>query len=216
MNIISCVLLRIFIVVLLSIVASHVESFASIDPTPKRSKALTSPASSLFAIANPFKTSDKKNANEKKEDSKQAKLVKQKKKQNILHVDSITEYKEQVVNESEHITVVRFYSSYCRSCKASQPHFYKLAREFQGLGVKFVEVPLTKHTSILHEALEVPSLPWTHIYHPDAGLVEERKVSKKFIDEVRQCLRCYVYGECSLEDAPAGCKVVYGECALED
>ncbi len=61
----------------------------------------------------------------------------------------------------------------------------------------------------------MPSLPWTHIYHPDAGLVEERRVSKKFIEEVRGALRCYVYGECSLEDAPADCREVYGECAID-
>lgn len=70
---------------------------------------------------------------------------------------------------------------------------------------------------MLHEALGVPSLPWTHIYHPEAGLVEERKVSKKFIEEVRSALRCYVYGECDVEeDAPADCRVVYGECAIDD
>ena len=80
-----------------------------------------------------------------------------------------------------------------------------------------MEVPLKKHTSILHlhEALEVPSVPWTHIYHPDAGLVEERAVSKTYINEVRKCLRCYVYGECELDDAPVDCKNVYGECAIE-
>jgi hypothetical protein len=91
-----------------------------------------------------------------------------------------------------------------------------LARDFQKHNVQFVEVPLTPSTKVLHEALEVPSLPWTHIYHPDAGLVEERKVSKKFIEEVRSALRCYVYGECDLEDAPADCMAVYGECAIDD
>jgi len=82
--------------------------------------------------------------------------------------------------------------------------------------VNFVEVPLTPSTKVLHDALGVPSLPWTHIYHPYAGLVEERKVSKKFIEDVRKCLRCYVYGECDLEDAPHDCMEVYGECAIDD
>jgi hypothetical protein len=50
----------------------------------------------------------------------------------------------------------------------------------------------------------------------NAGLVEERKVSKKFIEEVRTALRCYVFGECSLEDAPEGCMEVYGECAIDE
>jgi thiol-disulfide isomerase/thioredoxin len=135
-------------------------------------------------------------------------------KPNVLHIESIEDYKQEVIDSSQ-ITVVRFYSRYCKSCQASEPLFYKLARDFQENGVKFVEVPLTPQTIVLHEALGVPSLPWTHIYHPDAGLVEERKVSKKFIDEVRTCLRCYVYGECDLEDAPADCMEVYGECAVD-
>lgn len=120
---------------------------------------------------------------------------------------------------------MRFYSQYCKSCQASEPHFYKLASDFRnisqndtamrGIKVNFVEVPLLKHTHVLHEALDIPSLPWTHIYHPIAGLVEERAVSKKHIDDVRACLRCYVYGECDLDDAPADCMNVYGECAVE-
>lgn len=82
--------------------------------------------------------------------------------------------------------------------------------------MKFVEVPLTPTTKVLHEALDVPSLPWTHIYHPDAGLVEERAVSKKHINDVRKCLRCYVYGECDLDDAVYDCTNIYGECAIDD
>ncbi|KAL9188116.1 hypothetical protein ACHAXT_006494 [Thalassiosira profunda] len=139
----------------------------------------------------------------------------------VAHVESIEDYKKQVVEENACITVVRFYSRYCKSCQASEPLFYKLAADFSDHGeatipVKFVEVPLNPKTKVLHEALEVPSLPWTHIYHPDAGLVEERKVSKKHIDDVRSCLRCYVYGECDLSDAPANCINVYGECDIDD
>lgn len=208
-------------ITLLIVLLVKAESFATTNiisiktHTRLRSRA-------LFAVANPLK---------------KFKFKDKKKKTNVLRVESIKEYKEKVVNEKECITVVRFYSRNCRSCRASQPLFYKLASDFNihhhsgdshdseleqcsqqpgFIGVNFVEVPLTKDTSILHEALAVPSLPWTHIYHPDAGLVEERRVSKKYIDEVRTCLRCYVYGECDLDDAPADCKNVYGECALDE
>ncbi|KAL7525732.1 hypothetical protein ACHAXR_002219 [Thalassiosira sp. AJA248-18] len=185
--------LRLHIILVLAFIASLAESFAS----GVKKHTVSSPSSSLFAIANPFKSEEKG-------------------KTKPLHVESIAEYKEKVVDEKESITVVRFFSRYCKSCRASEPLFYKLARDFQQHGVNFVEVPLTEDTKVLHAALEVPSLPWTHIYHPDAGLVEERKVSKKHIDEVRQALRCYVYGECDLDDAPADCMNVYGECAIDD
>ena len=197
------------IIVLVLVVAIETEAFTSRNaPTTKQ---IHYSSSNLPAIANPLRRRSSSNS---------------KKKTNIIHVESVEEYKEKVVNENKCISVVRFYSQYCKSCRASEPHFYKLASDFSnvsaednylndGIKVHFVEVPLNKHTSILHEALEVPSLPWTHIYHPDAGLVEERAVSKKYINEVRKTLRCYVYGECDLEDAPADCKQVYGECAID-
>jgi len=184
--------------IVLIVVLGSLEAFTSTtNACIKRSRGI----SNLSAIANPLKRRSSSNRT------------------NIIHVESVQEYKEQVVNEKECISVVRFYSQYCKSCQASEPHFYKLASEFGNentpIKVNFVEVPLNKNTSILHEALEVPSLPWTHIYHPDAGLVEERAVSKKYINDVRKCLRCYVYGECDMDDAPWDCKEVYGECAIE-
>mmetsp|Transcript_21471 Transcript_21471/g.28242 ORF Transcript_21471/g.28242 Transcript_21471/m.28242 type:complete len:208 (-) Transcript_21471:294-917(-) len=162
----------------------------------------TTPSSSLYAIANPLKKKDAK--------PKHGRDI-------VLRVESIEEYKNLVVDEKERITVVRFYAKWCKMCRASEPFFYKLAADFHAAHkVNFVEVPLNKRTTVLHQALGVPSLPWTHIYHPDAGLVEERTVNKKHIDEVRQCLRCYVYGECDLDDVPASCENLYGECEIED
>jgi thiol-disulfide isomerase/thioredoxin len=187
----------------LAAAVSIVESFATNGSITVTKHGVT-PLTSLQAIANPFKSEEKDKGKKKTGRA------------NVLHVESIKEFKEEVADEREKITVVRFYSRACKSCQASEPLFYKLASDFEKYGVKFVEVPQTPNTKVLHDALEVPSLPWTHIYHPDAGLVEERKVSKKFIDEVRNCLRCYVYGECDLADAPAGCMDVYGECAVDD
>ena len=137
------------------------------------SPSSSSSSSSLYAISNPLRRRSSSSTTSKQHSN----LIRQ--------ITSITDYKHLVVNEQHNITVVRFYSHYCRSCRASEPHFFKLAQDFQRHNVNFVEVPLTSATKILHDALEVPSLPWTHIYHPEAGLVEERKVSKKFIGEVR-------------------------------
>ncbi|KAL7451253.1 hypothetical protein ACHAWC_003081 [Mediolabrus comicus] len=191
-------------------IASLAESFsaARVFSTVHSNAPTTSSSTSLRAISNPLRR--------RKIDSKNTKKKSTEKDAIIAHITDITDYKTRVVDESHNITVVRFYSHYCKSCRASEPHFFKLAKDYQHHNVNFVEVPLTPETKVLHDALGVPSLPWTHIYHPDAGLVEERKVSKKFIEEVRQCLRCYVFGECSLEDAPEGCMEVYGECAIDE
>lgn len=140
----------------------------------------------------------------------------------VERVESIQQFKDVVINEPKRITVVRFFASYCKSCQASAPLFYKLAFRYAkhdsplARNVKFVEVPLTKQTKLLHEALGIPSLPFSHIYHPDAGLCEELAVSKKHIADVDECLRCYVFGECQLPDDPNSCMEVYGECDLDD
>ncbi|KAL7450843.1 hypothetical protein ACHAWC_002700, partial [Mediolabrus comicus] len=93
-------------------------------------------------------------------------------------VDTIQDYKRVVVDEEDRIVVVRFFAPWCKSCKAAHPHFKKLVSRHSP-GVKFVEVPLTKETAYIHEGLGVPSVPFGHIYHPDAGLVEEKKINKR-------------------------------------
>jgi len=115
-------------------------------------------------------------------------------------VDNIHDYKDVVVDEKEQIVVVRFFASWCRSCKASKPMFNKLVRTFSDSSVKFVEVPLTKETAYLQEGLGVPSVPYAHVYHPDAGLVEEMKVSKPHFREFGQKLNSYVVGSCDLPE----------------
>jgi len=69
-----------------------------------------------------------------------------------LTVDNIQDYKAEVVDEKERLVVVRFYASWCRSCKASEPLFKKLMNTHSP-DLKFVQVPLTKETAYLHEGL---------------------------------------------------------------
>lgn len=112
-------------------------------------------------------------------------------------IDTIQDYKKEVVDEEDRIVVVRFFAPWCKSCKAAHPHFKKLVSRHSP-NVKFVEVPLTKETAYIHEGLGVPSVPFGHIYHPDAGLVEELKINKRVIGEFRDALASYVNGSCAL------------------
>ena len=111
-------------------------------------------------------------------------------------VMTIQEYKAVVADEKEQMVCVRFYAPWCKACKAVQQPFRKLCRDHPT--VKFVEVPLTKENAFLHEGLGIPSLPYGHIYHPEAGLVEERKIKKKEFAEFQQVLETYVRGECQV------------------
>lgn len=112
-------------------------------------------------------------------------------------VVTIQEYKAVVADEKEKMVCVRFYAPWCKACKAVQQPFRKLCRN--NPTVKFVEVPLTKENAFLHEGLGIPSLPYGHIYHPKAGLVEEQKIKKKEFAAFEQILRSYVKGGCDVE-----------------
>lgn len=115
---------------------------------------------------------------------------------------TIQEYKAVVADEKDQMVVVRFYAPWCKACKAVQQPFRKLCRE--NPNIKFVECPLTKENAYLHEGLGVPSLPYGHIYHPRAGLVEERKIKKAEFAEFSQVLQTYVDGRCHVEYVDGG------------
>jgi len=55
---------------------------------------------------------------------------------------------------------------------------------------------LTHDNSMLHQGLGIPSLPFGHIYHPESGLVEERKIAKKNFKIFEDVLESYVNGSC--------------------
>ncbi len=118
--------------------------------------------------------------------------------QRIMTVNNLLDYKRHVVDETDRLVCVRFYAPWCRACKAVAPLFARLATQFPT--VKFVEVPLTKDNAFMLQGLGVPSLPYGHIYHPEAGLVEERKMNKKVFGKLAYILSTYVHGECALED----------------
>ena len=117
----------------------------------------------------------------------------------IMKVTDIHQYKQYVVEESNNVMVcVRFYMESCRSCKATQANFRRLANEMSPDLVKFVEVPVTKDNAYLHQGLGIPSFPYSHIYCPDVGLVEELKLNKKVFKQFEQILSTYVHGECNV------------------
>jgi len=118
----------------------------------------------------------------------------------IQLVDTLQDYKKEVVDEPSSIVVVRFFAPWCKSCKASMPLFKKMVLEHSNSNVKFVQVPLTKDTAYIHEGLGVPSIPYGHIYYPNVGLVEEKKINKKVFKEFRDALDSYVVGSCDLPE----------------
>ncbi|KAL3924636.1 MAG: hypothetical protein SGILL_000923 [Bacillariaceae sp.] len=113
-------------------------------------------------------------------------------------VVNIHDYKEKVANEKNQMVVVRFHSAYCKACQASQRPFRKLTRDYADR-IKFVECPVTAENEFLHRGLGVPSLPYGHIYHPDAGLVEEVSINKKVFKDFERIMQYYVDGKGEVE-----------------
>jgi thiol-disulfide isomerase/thioredoxin len=112
----------------------------------------------------------------------------------ITEVSTLEEYKREVIECEEELVVVKFYSSYCRSCKNMAPLFRRLANKWHGDGrVKFVQVPVTKENAVLHQGLRIPSVPYGHIYHKEGGL-EEHKINKKEFEFFSELLDSYLEG----------------------
>lgn len=151
----------------------------------------------------------------------------------MILVTTLEEYKRVVVDAPrDTLTVVRFAAPWCRACQAVQPHFSKLklhysqqAQQQQQLTtastadcsaigntnpfpipmkVQFVECPVRKDTALLHQGLGVPSVPFGHVYHPTAGLVEEVKINRKVFGKFAALLQTHVQGYCVLPQEQEG------------
>ena len=115
---------------------------------------------------------------------------------NVHVVQNLQDYKRLVGDERTKLVAVRFYAPWCRACKAVAPLYYHLANRHPDM--VFVDVPVTEQNAALHQGLGVPSLPFGHIYHPQAGLVEELKLTRKHIAAFDRKLTTYSQGYCDL------------------
>jgi hypothetical protein len=109
-------------------------------------------------------------------------------------------------------SIFRLLCSLYKACRAIQPMYFRVANNFSN--VIFVEVPVSEETSVIHQGLGVPSLPYAHIYHPQAGLCEELKISRKFLSEFANKLQTYVTGSCELKNLETASP--YSSCNEEE
>ncbi|KAL7544085.1 hypothetical protein ACHAXR_013516 [Thalassiosira sp. AJA248-18] len=117
----------------------------------------------------------------------------------IEKLDKPSQFQAQVLDEEESLVVVRFYSEVCPSCRATGPLFRKWSRETNAnqsndnvdaslstsqreitLPIKILEMPLNgANSSFLKDQLHIEQMPYTHLYHPRFGLVDERLVMNR-------------------------------------
>jgi len=98
---------------------------------------------------------------------------------NLKIVGSRAEFDAGVAHGTEeyNLVVVRFYATWCKSCKAMQPLFRRLMQEHPN--ILFLEVPVSHARSFVTSELDVKTFPFGHVYGPGGGLVESRSIEKK-------------------------------------
>lgn len=126
--------------------------------------------------------------------------VENKKPSNLVTANTLEEYKDALLSAQgeERLVVVRFYATWCKACRAIQPSYHRMASLYPQ--ITFLEVSVTDKNANLHQGLGVPSLPYGHVYHPDAGLVEELKISKRHFRTLVERVRWYDRGYCNLDE----------------
>jgi thiol-disulfide isomerase/thioredoxin len=114
----------------------------------------------------------------------------------IEQVRTMEEFKT-TLNENHDCVVAFWTSPWCKACKSLQPSMRALAKNHPD--VKFIEIPILDENANLHQGLEVPSVPYLHLYLPEMQLAEEQKLNRKRMSAVHKMLQDYQQGECSLE-----------------
>jgi len=100
--------------------------------------------------------------------------------------------------DDDKMLAVLWYSPWCRACKATMPGIRTLAKHHPN--VRFIQVPVLAENASLHQGLDVPSVPFLHLYTPeDPRLVEEKKMTRKRLSGFQKLLCDYEKGHCSLE-----------------
>ena len=82
------------------------------------------------------------------------------------------------------------------------PSYYKLSNDLENQNVKFVDCPVTPKNAELHTALGITTIPFAHVYHPEIGLVEERKLSRarSNYSNFEKVVKSYVEQSCHVPD----------------
>ena len=81
-----------------------------------------------------------------------------------------------------------------------KPSFEKFARDHAD-SIKFVECPMTSVNTEVHKELGIRTIPFAHVYHPSAGLVEQRRISRPHFSTFETLMKDYLKGECFMKDS---------------
>mmetsp|Transcript_16200 Transcript_16200/g.29063 ORF Transcript_16200/g.29063 Transcript_16200/m.29063 type:complete len:234 (-) Transcript_16200:146-847(-) len=114
----------------------------------------------------------------------------------IQDVRTMEEFKT-ALDENHPLMVAMWYSPWCLACRSVVPGMRALAKHHPN--IKFIQIPVLEENANLHQGLQVPSVPFVHLYLPDSHLAEEGKLSRRKMSAFHRMLHDYEMGRCSLE-----------------
>jgi thiol-disulfide isomerase/thioredoxin len=117
----------------------------------------------------------------------------------IQEVLSLNDFKLIVEEEKEQVVVVRTHAPWCKLCQAVEPMYRKFVKKHADK-IKFVDCPMPRAPNEVHKALGIKFIPFVHIYHPDAGLVEERTIGRSTYSVFEKIAKSLVKGFCDIEN----------------
>lgn len=124
----------------------------------------------------------------------------------IKQVTTLPEFRA-VVCDCNQIVAVQWTAPWCRACQTVAPAFARLGAKYQN--VRYVAVPSDKADGNLHVGFGIASVPYGHIYHPTAGLVEELRLKPQSFAAFERILHSYVLGSCALPTEPDAASGIY-------
>jgi len=168
----------------------HQSNQRTTTTTTTRTSAPSSSASSTTSYPTKVKAVNTKNS------PKRVKVVNKL----VPDIRDLKAFKEVLdkAGDDDKMLAVLWYSPWCRACKATMPGIRTLAKHHPN--VRFIQVPVLAENASLHQGLDVPSVPFLHLYTPeDPRLVEEKKMTRKRLSGFQKLLCDYEKGHCSLE-----------------
>jgi thiol-disulfide isomerase/thioredoxin len=154
--------------------------------------------------------------------------VRQTKQGHVQQVTTLAEFDQAVrgggggggtSTNKDQLVAVQWYAPWCRACKRTVPAFAALRSKLQSRrrtavdaavvdtvkgddSVRYVAVSAQTAQGKLHAGFGIVTVPYSHIYHPTAGLVEELKLhSPTMFAAFELILQSYVQGYCPLSDS---------------
>jgi thiol-disulfide isomerase/thioredoxin len=147
----------------------------------------------------------------------QAALPKRPSLQLIHTLDDFQRIIDKCRKENEFVMV--FWSaSWCRSCHRLQPQLQRLLQRSTDRPMRYLQIASPQyslsqqggggsHHQNLHTLFGIRTVPFCHLYHPQYGLVEERKLTPSAsprnaisVAQLDGILQSYQQGYCSLEN----------------